>query len=117
MFTGLLIGRFTRQERGPADVQTGPANIVDAPVNKSEWGQNARINSNDSTGRFVRRNCKQIDHFLIRLPTLPVDQPIPIYSPTLSADQLIPICWNKSSSQLLPCHVATQPRFFDLYFS
>lgn len=86
MFTGLLIGRFTRQEKRPADVQTALANIVDASVNKSEWGQNARINSNDSTGRFVRRNFKQIDHFLIRLPTLPVDQPIPIYSPTLSSD-------------------------------
>ncbi len=70
VLTGLLAGRFTRQASKPVDAHTGLADTVDAPASKSEWGLNAKINSNDSAGRFVRRNCEWIGRFSIRSPTV-----------------------------------------------
>ena len=58
--TGLLAGRFTCRANKPANAQTSLANIINAPVSKLEWGQNASINSNKSAGWFIRRNCEQI---------------------------------------------------------
>ncbi len=65
--------RFTRRPiqlsgKQLSDAQNDLAVTVDTPASKSEWGQNARINSNDSASRFVRQNCEQISRFSIRSP-------------------------------------------------
>ena len=108
VLTGLLAGRFTRRASKLADAQTVLADTVDAPASKSEWGRNARINSNDSAGRFVRRNCEQIGRFPIRSPTLPADLPIPIRSPMLPSrsahsDSLANVVGGSAYSDLLAC--------------
>lgn len=67
---GLLASRYICQVRKPTDAQTGLVNTVDAPAKKSEWGQNAKINSNNSVSLSVRQSCEQICRFLISSQTV-----------------------------------------------
>ena len=64
----LPLTRANRQTRKSADKQTGLANKVDTSINKSGWGRNDGINSNNLANQFVWQNCKQISHFSVHLP-------------------------------------------------
>ncbi len=79
VLTSLLASRFTRQVSELPDESTGLADTVDTSASKLESSRNTRINSNNLAGRFARRNCKQIDHFSIRSPTLLADWPILVH--------------------------------------
>ncbi len=50
ILTSLLASQFTFQESKSADAETGLADELDAPETKSEWGRNARMNSNNLAG-------------------------------------------------------------------
>ena len=72
----LCSDRFARQASKSADAQTGLADIMDALASKPEWGQNARMKTNDLAGRFVGV------HHQVRLSySIPQLQPL-FYAPT-----------------------------------
>lgn len=68
--TCLLADQFTDQVSKPINSQTGLANTVDALASKSEWGQNAQINSNNLASWFVEQDCRNTECYLICSPAV-----------------------------------------------